>query len=316
VLSPSPSSPASSPTRAIALLAFAGFASQAMVRSADSLLPQIASDFRVSVGAASIIVSAYTIMHGSMQLVIGPIGDRFGKYRLIAIGTALAAVIVALCGLAPSLTILTLARVASAACAAWIIPLAMAFIGDAVPYERRQQVLGRYMAGQISGQLFGQAAGGVLGDAFGWRAMFFVLAALFALAAIALLRELAVNPMTRAGPAAAEPRHFVADYAAVLANPWARIVTLAVFLESAIVFGAFAYVGADLHTRFTLSFTLIGLVIGAFGVGGLVYALTVKQLVARFGQPGLALHGGFVLGLAYLILALARQAWLAPVAVS
>src|SRR5262249_3507806 len=183
--------------RAIVFLAVAGFASQAMVRSADSLLPQIAHDLGVTVGAASIIVSAYAIMHGSMQLVIGPIGDRFEKYRVIAVATALCAVMVMLCGFAQTLTVLAVARVASGACAAWIIPLGMAYIGDVTPYERRQQVLARYMSGQITGQLFGQAAGGVLGDLFGWRAVFFVLAAIFAVAALALFRELAVNPTTR-----------------------------------------------------------------------------------------------------------------------
>ena len=67
-------------TRAIALLAFAAFAS-GLVRVSDPLLPQIAADFAVSVGAASIVVTAYALTHGSMQFVTGPIGDRFGKYR-------------------------------------------------------------------------------------------------------------------------------------------------------------------------------------------------------------------------------------------
>ncbi len=50
-------------------------------------------------------------------------------------------------------------------------------------------VLGRYLTGQISGQLFGQAAGGIIGDLLGWRSVFFLLSAVFALAAIALIRE-------------------------------------------------------------------------------------------------------------------------------
>ena len=99
MLAPSPSIPVPSQTRAIVLLAVAGFASQAMVRSADSLLPQIAVDFGVTVGAASIVVSAYAVMHGSMQLVTGPVGDRVGKYRMIAIATAFCAVLVFACGL-------------------------------------------------------------------------------------------------------------------------------------------------------------------------------------------------------------------------
>jgi len=310
-----PSPPASSPRRAIAFLAVAGFASQAMVRSADSLLPQIAADLGVTVGAASIIVSAYAIMHGSMQLVIGPIGDRFQKYRVIAVATALSAVIVMLCGFAGTLTALAAARVASGACAAWIIPLGMAYIGDVTPYRNRQQVLARYLSGQISGQLFGQAAGGVLGDLLGWRAVFFVLAAIFALAAVALFRELAVNPMTRQATRAFD-RGVAAGYGLVLRSAWARRVILAVGAEAALMFGAFAYVGADLNMRFGLSFTWVGLVVGTFGVGGLIYALTVKTLVARLGQSGLAFHGSLMLALAYLALALAPAVWVAPFAVT
>src|SRR5215208_22265 len=139
-----------------------------MVRSADSLLPQIASDLGVTVGAASVIVSAYTIMHGSMQLVIGPIGDRFQKYRVIAVATALCGVMVMLCGFAQTLVVLTLARVASGACAAWIIPLGLAHISVGPPYGRRQRVPARSLPGQNTRQLFGQAAGGVIGDLFGW----------------------------------------------------------------------------------------------------------------------------------------------------
>ena len=103
MLAPSPSIPVPSQTRAIVLLAVAGFASQAMVRAAYTLLPQIAADFGVTVGAASIVVSTYAVMHGSMQLVTGPVGDRLGKYRMIAIATALCAVLVFCCGLTSSL---------------------------------------------------------------------------------------------------------------------------------------------------------------------------------------------------------------------
>jgi MFS transporter, YNFM family, putative membrane transport protein len=317
VLAPSPSTSSPSQTRAIVLLAVAGFAAQSMVRSADSLLPQIAADFAVTVGAASIVVSVYSLMHGSMQLVIGTIGDRFGKYLMIAIMCALSALTVAACGFADSLTTLTLARIGAGMTASWVIPLGMAFIGDVIPYEQRQQVLGRYLSGQITGQLFGQAAGGIIGDWLGWRAAFFIHAAIFALAAVALFRELRVNPTTRvAAQHDTKARSFFADYKIVLANPFARFVVVVAFFEFAFMFGAFAYVGADLHLRFGVSFTLVGLVVCFFGLGGLIYAGTVKQLVPRLGQSGLAAIGGVTLGAAYLLLALAPAWWVAPIAVT
>ncbi len=81
-----------------------------MVRVSDSLLPQIAADLGVSVGAASIVVTAYALAHGSVQLIIGPIGDRFGKYACVAVAAGMSTVLVLLCGLARSLPLLVAAR--------------------------------------------------------------------------------------------------------------------------------------------------------------------------------------------------------------
>ena len=92
-----------SATSAITLLALASFASQSMVRVSDSLLPQIAADFGVSVGAASVVVTAYALAHGLVQLIIGPVGDRFGKYACVTAAAAMSTVLVLLCGLAGSL---------------------------------------------------------------------------------------------------------------------------------------------------------------------------------------------------------------------
>jgi predicted MFS family arabinose efflux permease len=304
------------PTRSIVLLAGAGFASQAQVRVTDSLLPQIAADFGTTVGIAAMVVTAYALAHGSSQLLIGPVGDRFGKYRTIAVMALVSAILVVLCGLTQSLHGLALARLLAGASAGWVIPLSMAYVGDVTPYERRQTVLGRYLTGQIFGQLFGQAMGGVLGDLFGWRNVFIILGGLFALAAAGLIFELWHNPQTRA-PARPEEtsRGFVADYRTVLSNSWARIVIFAVLVEAATCWGAFAYVGADLNQRFGLGFTAIGLVVGAFGFGGLIYTGTVQQLVNIFGQRGLAIGGGALLGIAYLVLAFETGPGPAPFAV-
>jgi predicted MFS family arabinose efflux permease len=305
--------PRQTPTRSIMLLAVAGFASQAQVRVTDSLLPQIAADFHTTVGAAAMVVTSYALAHGSIQLVIGPVGDRFGKYRTVALMCAIGAVLVALCGMAASLSQLALARLATGAAAGWVIPISMAYVGDVTPYERRQPILARYLTGQILGQLSGQAAGGVLGDLMGWRNVFFVLAGVFALATAGLVFELVTNPLTRQPtPPNETTRGFVADYVAVLSNPFARVVVAAAFIEGALVWGAFAYIGAYLRLRFGLSFTLVGLTVACFGVGGLIYAALVKLFVYRLGQVGLAIAGGLVIAAAYIALAIGAVWWLAP----
>ena len=315
----SPGTPVSrgSATSAITLLALASFASQSMVRVSDSLLPQIATDFGVSVGAASMVVTAYALAHGSVQLIIGPVGDRFGKYACVTVAAAMSTVLVLMCGLAGSLPTLVAARLACGLSAGWIIPLAMAFLGDVIPYERRQQVLGTFLSGQILGQLFGQAAGGVLGDLFGWRNVFFFLAALFAVATVALLIEFFRNPITHAGHATAtRSRGFVKDYATVLRSPWARAVIAMGFIESLFMFGAFAFVGADLHLRFGVSFAMVGIFVGAFAIGGLIYSLSVRGLVNRLGQVRLVTGGSVMLALAYLTIAVTPKVSVAPFAIT
>jgi predicted MFS family arabinose efflux permease len=106
----------------------------------------------------------------------------------------------------------------------------------------------------------------------------------------------------------------MASYRIVLRNPWARTMLLVVGLEGALFQGVFPYISADLHLRFGLSFTAIGIIIGVFATGGLIYAASVRPLMRRIGQTGIANAGGVLMGLAFLTLAL-EQVWqLAPLA--
>src|SRR6185437_2596370 len=143
------------------------------------------------------------------------------------------------------------------------------------------------------------------------------LAALLGAATLGLFYELWRNPITHGSAVPAQGRRgFAADYTAVLRSPWARGLILFAFIESGAMFGAFTYVGADLHLRFGVSFTLVGLFVGFFAVGGLIYSLSVRVLVNRLGQIGLAIGGGALLALAYVTLAFAPHYWIAPAAIT
>src|SRR4029077_10652276 len=118
-------------------------------------------------------------------------------------------------------------------------------------------------------------------------------AALFALATIAIVIEFLRNPITRAGHATAtRSRGFVVDNLTVLRSSWARAIIIIAFIESLFMFGGFAYVGADLHLRFGVNFAVVGLFVGAFAIGGLIYSLSVRRLLRRLGQTGVAPPGG------------------------
>jgi predicted MFS family arabinose efflux permease len=304
-------------TRVLFLMALAAFASGFSLRTSDPLLPQIALDFGSSVGITSIIVTAYAVPYGFTQAFAGVLGDRFGKCQAVAAACAISCVLVLLCAFSRSLPQLTLARLICAPAAAIIVPLGMAYVGDVVPYERRQPALARFLAGQIIGMIAGQVAGGVIGDYFGWRSVFFVLAFVFALSAAALASQFGRNPWTAPLKRTAESQPgLIADYRKLIATPRARFLCLAVLLEGGIFFGGFTYVSADLHARFALSFSVIGLVVAGFGIGSVLYVLSVRHLVARLGERGLVLGGGLVVMLAYFTLAGTSVWQTAPLAVA
>ncbi|MCB1534321.1 MAG: MFS transporter [Rhodoblastus sp.] len=291
--------------RAIVLLAVAAFASAATTRICDGLLPQLASEFRVTPGEAAIVATAYSLTYGLLQPAFGIAGDRYGKYRLILVCCVMSLVTTAACAIAPTLDMLALARLAAGFAAAGIVPLALAWIGDAVPYDVRQTTIARFMMGQISGLIVGQAFGGWFGDLAGWRAAFLVILGLYALATIGLTFELRRNPLANGAPSKAPLSAAIATFVGALRRPSVRALMLAVFLEGFFCFGAVAYITTMLHFRFGLTFGQAGLLLIAFGLGGIAYATLARRIVPRFGEAGVARISGALFCLAFLGLALA-----------
>ena len=286
------------------------------MRVADPLVPQVATEFGVTPGGAAVVVTAFALAYGLCQLLWGPVGDRHGKYLTVAAMTLASAFTVATAGLAASLGGLALARLVSGATAAALIPLSMAFIGDHVAYERRQAVIARFLSGQITGLVAGQVFGGVFGDTVGWRGVFLLLAALYLAVGLLLLRELRSGglPAPVLG-APAGPARLLTGYLGLLRRPWPRLMLAVVFAEGAIFVGAFTFVGAHLHERFSFTYTAVGAFLAAYGAGGLLFAVTVRTLVQRLGERGLAAVGGTLVCLSFLGLAAAPAPAFVPLAI-
>ena len=299
--------PARAPTLAIVLLSVAAFASAANMRVVDPLLVQLAATFGVSVGAASITATAFLFANGVFVLVHGPFGDRYGKMPVVAIACLAAALCCLLSATAGSLTWLTVARFLTGVTSSAIIPLAIAWLGDNVSYERRQATLARFLTGQTLGLMTGAALGGALGDWLGWRSVFWVLAAIYVTAGGALFGVMRAHPAV-ARPAGGQQGSMIGQMLAVLRRRWVITVVLVVALEGGTFWGAFTFVGADLHQRFDMGFAAIGLAVAAFGAGGFAYVLVAPQLVRLLGERGLCIWGGLGLGVAFATMARAPSA--------
>jgi predicted MFS family arabinose efflux permease len=295
------------------LLGLAGFASMASMRIGDPMLVVLGQEFQVSTGEASGVVSVFAVVYGLMQLFYGPLGERFGKLRVVSLAVAACALLSAITALSVNLPMLLVMRGLMGAAAAGIIPLSMAWVGDQVPYERRQETLAKLMSATVIGMMSGLWFGGFASDTLGWRSAFVLLAVMFALAAVLLWRARQKSP----APAATQPPSLIASFrltGQLLGTPRVRLILTVTAAEGALVFGAMAFMPTHLHQQFGLSVVAAGSVMMLYGVGGLLYSQMARRWLAWLGERGLVRTGAALVAVGLLVLAWGSGVWLGMLA--
>ena len=293
--------------RSILLLSFATFASMAVQRICDAMLPELSRVFAVSLAQAAQVVSVFAITYGAAQLFYGPLGDRLGKFRVITFATLSCSVGSTMAVFATTLDALVFARLLMALGAAALIPLAMAWVGDAVPSDQLQEMLTRTGLGSTLGIVGGQLLGGLLTDALGWRWAFVFMAVLFGVVGSLLYADLRRQ---RAIPAKVElqglqgvQHGFIRQAILIITGPWSRVILLLALIEGAAGFGVLSMWASHLHRSLGLSLSLAGAIVALFGLGGMLYMAVGRHFIRRFNQPLLVLFGGGIVGMCALVLA-------------
>jgi predicted MFS family arabinose efflux permease len=287
--------------RVVFLLAWAAFASSAALRLVDPMLPALATEFQTTVGGAAAVVTATGLAYGFLQLAFGPLGDHYGKLKVVTLACLASTLGAAACAVSPNLEMLALARAMNGATTAALIPLSLAWIGDAVAMDQRQATLARFMSGQILGLVSGHAIGGFFAEYLGWRWAFACLAGVYLVVGLSLRGALGRRDAAGGLPA---PARVPGRYRRVLGSGHSRFVLALIFVEALATFGVMTFIPAFLHGRFGVSLFHAGLVVAMVGLGGLGYTLFARHWVRVLGPRRLARSGGLLLGLAFLLLAL------------
>ena len=216
---------------------------------------------------------------------------------------AVLAVALSLCAAAAGIDQLFGLRMLAGAAAGGVIPLALAILGDRVALAGRQVAIGRFLVAVILGQLTGSTFAGLIEAEVGWRGVFAITAGMAVLACAAT-----VFGFDRSGRAPAQRPRFgeaLVRYRGILANPRARILFAAVFVEAIAVFGIFPHLAPLIEARGEGGAREAGLALAGFAAGGLIYSALVGHLVRLLGLSRMLAWGGAICAGAMLVIGLA-----------
>lgn len=137
-------------------------------------LPTISRDLHTGITALQWISDAYMLTLSALIILGGSLGDRFGRRRVYVLGLISFTAASVLCGLAPNVTVLIIARGLQGIGGAMLVPGSLALISAAFVDEDRAAAVGLWsgLSGVVTAA--GPFVGGYLVDAFSWRLIFFI----------------------------------------------------------------------------------------------------------------------------------------------
>jgi EmrB/QacA subfamily drug resistance transporter len=164
-----------SPWPTFVVTAIAAYISTLDLSIVNVAFAEIAADFpEVSRGTISWVVTAYSILFGSLLVVSGRLADRVGRKRLFQLGSILFLAGSVVCAVAPSMGLLIAGRAVQGIGGAVMTPASIGLLLSVFSLERRSQVVAWNGAVGALGVASGPTLGAFFVDTFGWRSAFWI----------------------------------------------------------------------------------------------------------------------------------------------
>jgi DHA2 family methylenomycin A resistance protein-like MFS transporter len=138
-------------------------------------LARIGTEFGAGITALQWLVDGYALVFASLLLGAGALGDRFGTKGTFMCGIAVFTLASALCGMAPNIEALQIARIVQGCGAALLLPNSLAALNHAFAGSlHRSKAIAAWASAGALGVALGPVLGGLLVQTLGWRSIFIV----------------------------------------------------------------------------------------------------------------------------------------------
>ena len=262
-----------------------------------ALIPEIADGLDTTVRLVAASITAYMVPFAVLQLFSGTIGERVGGARVVRVAYAAYAAASLLAAFAPEIWTFMGARALMGAANAFVTPILLAALSEAVPAGVLGRSVGTFAAVQVAGLTLAPLLGGALGE-ISWRLGFVLVAAaalVLALRGVSMRREASGE----------RPR---ATLASLLNRSIALVAAKAV--TGYLGFTAIGFLVALLCSQeFGLGTAATGLVVAVYGVGGMLFGRYAGTITDRAGRPRTAAFGALACAAGVLALAFVPNAW-------
>lgn len=137
-------------------------------------LPQMAEYFGAEYGVVQLSVALYLGVNAALQLLVGPLSDRYGRRPVMLVGVAIYCLASLGCLWAPDVITFLVFRMIQASVVVGLV-LGRAVVRDLYPRDQAASMIGYVTMGMAIVPMVGPVIGGALGQAFGWKANFWLL---------------------------------------------------------------------------------------------------------------------------------------------
>ncbi|WP_037878342.1 Cmx/CmrA family chloramphenicol efflux MFS transporter [Streptomyces sp. NRRL F-5727] len=280
------------------LLALAVFAMGTSEFMLAGLLPEIARDLGVSLGAAGTLTSAFAVgmVIGAPLTAVLARGWSARSGLLLFVVVFLGAHVVG--AVTTSFPVLLLSRLAAALANAGFLALALTSATAMVPADRKARALAVLLGGTTVATVAGVPGGALLGSLAGWRAAFWAVAALCVPAALGVLRGV---PGGRA-----EPAPLRGEFRVLRAPRLVRVMVLAALVNAA-TFGAFTFLAPVVTGPAGLTAPWVSVALVLFGAGSFAGVTLAGRFADRHADRLLAVGGPLLLAGWLALAALAHR---------
>src|SRR6185437_15582759 len=141
---------------------------------ANVSLPHIAGNLSVTTNEATWVLTSYLVSNAIVLPITGWLGNYFGRKNLLVICVSIFTIASILCGMAPSLPFLVVARVLQGVGGGAMQPIAQAVLLESFPPAKRGVAMAVYGMGVIVAPILGPTLGGWITDNYSWRWIFYI----------------------------------------------------------------------------------------------------------------------------------------------